>query len=102
MLEKGQADLSILFTTDPQLAAEKDKFVILEDDKEVFPAGNVIFVTKKSTVEKGRAGLRKDDRPGAEGPDAGSDAGARRSGRTRKADAEAGGGGVPKSAGYIG
>jgi glycine betaine/choline ABC-type transport system substrate-binding protein len=52
VLEKGQADLSIVFTTDPQLAAEKDKFVILEDDKEVFPAGNVIFVTKESTAEK--------------------------------------------------
>ena len=51
VLEKGQADLSILFTTDPQLSAEKDKFVILEDDKHVFPAGNVIFVTKKSTAE---------------------------------------------------
>jgi osmoprotectant transport system substrate-binding protein len=52
VLEKGQADLSILFTTDPQLSAEKDKFVILEDDKQVFPAGNVIFVTKKSTAQK--------------------------------------------------
>jgi osmoprotectant transport system substrate-binding protein len=52
VLEKGQADLSILFTTDPQLAAEKDKFVILEDDKKVFPSGNVLFVTKDSTVEK--------------------------------------------------
>jgi osmoprotectant transport system substrate-binding protein len=52
VLEKGQADLSILFTTDPQLSAEKDKFVILEDDKHVFPAGNVIFVTKKSVAEK--------------------------------------------------
>jgi osmoprotectant transport system substrate-binding protein len=52
VLEKGQADLSILFTTDPQLSAEKDKFVILEDDKEVFPAGNVIFVTKDSVVEE--------------------------------------------------
>jgi osmoprotectant transport system substrate-binding protein len=52
VLEKGQADLSILFTTDPQLSAEKDKFVILEDDKEVFPAGNVIFVTKQSTAEE--------------------------------------------------
>jgi glycine betaine/choline ABC-type transport system substrate-binding protein len=52
VLEKGQADLSILFTTDPQLAAESDKFVILEDDKHVFPAGNVIFVSKKSTVEE--------------------------------------------------
>src|ERR1700709_78746 len=52
VLEKGQADLSILFNTDPQLSAEKDKFVILEDAKEVFPAGNVIFVTKQSTAEK--------------------------------------------------
>ena len=52
VLEKGQADLSILFTTDPQLSAEKDKFVILEDDKHVFPAGNVIFVTTPKVVEK--------------------------------------------------
>src|SRR3954451_8132124 len=52
VLEKGQADLSILFTTDPQLSAESDKFVILEDDKEVFPAGNVIFVTDKAVAEK--------------------------------------------------
>jgi osmoprotectant transport system substrate-binding protein len=52
VLEKGQADLSILFTTDPQLSAEKDKFVILEDDKEVFPAGNVIFVTTKKVAEE--------------------------------------------------
>lgn len=52
VLEKGQADLSILFTTDPQLSAEKDKFVILEDDKKVFPAGNVIFVTTKKVAEE--------------------------------------------------
>jgi len=52
VLEKGQADLSILFTTDPQLSAESDKFVILEDDKHVFPAGNVIFVTTPKVVEK--------------------------------------------------
>jgi osmoprotectant transport system substrate-binding protein len=52
VLEKGQADLSILFTTDPQLSAESNKFVILEDDKKVFPSGNVIFVTKKATAEK--------------------------------------------------
>lgn len=52
VLEKGQADLSILFTTDPQLSAESDKFVILEDDKKVFPAGNVVFVTTKFAVEQ--------------------------------------------------
>jgi glycine betaine/choline ABC-type transport system substrate-binding protein len=52
VLEKGQADLSILFTTDPQLASENEKFVILEDDKHVFPAGNVIFVTSKKVSEE--------------------------------------------------
>jgi osmoprotectant transport system substrate-binding protein len=52
VLEKGQADLSILFTTDPQLSAESDKFVILEDDKEVFPAGNVIFVTSEKVAKE--------------------------------------------------
>jgi len=52
VLEQGQADLSILFTTDPQLSAESEKFVILEDDKEVFPAGNIIFVTSKTVAEK--------------------------------------------------
>jgi glycine betaine/choline ABC-type transport system substrate-binding protein len=52
VLEKGQADLSILFTTDPQLSAQSDKFVILEDDKEVFPAGNVIFVTDQEVVKE--------------------------------------------------
>jgi osmoprotectant transport system substrate-binding protein len=51
VLEKGQADLSILFTTDPQLSAEADKFVILEDDKHVFPSGNVLFVTTPKVVE---------------------------------------------------
>ncbi|HEY2052986.1 MAG TPA: glycine betaine ABC transporter substrate-binding protein [Solirubrobacterales bacterium] len=52
VLEKGQADLSILFTTDPKLAAEANKFVILEDDKHVFPAGNVIFVTSQKVAEE--------------------------------------------------
>ena len=70
VLEKGQADLSILFTTDPQLAAERDKFVILEDDKEVFPAGNVLFVTNRRGRRRSGARLRRDDRPGPGRPDA--------------------------------
>ena len=57
VLEKGQADLSILFTTDPQLAAESDKFVILRDNEHVFPAGNVIFVHKRSTAWEAGSGL---------------------------------------------
>ncbi len=52
VLEKGQADLSILFTTDPQLAADSEEFVILADDQEVFPAGNVIWVTTPEVVEE--------------------------------------------------
>jgi glycine betaine/choline ABC-type transport system substrate-binding protein len=52
VLEDGQADLSILFTTDPQLASENEEFVILEDDKEVFPAGNVMFVTSQKVAEE--------------------------------------------------
>jgi osmoprotectant transport system substrate-binding protein len=52
VLEKGQADLSILFTTDPQLSAEKDKFVVLEDDKHVFPPGNVIFITDQAVAKE--------------------------------------------------
>jgi glycine betaine/choline ABC-type transport system substrate-binding protein len=57
VLERGQADLSILFTTDPQLSAESDKFVILKDDKKVFPAGNVIFVHKRATAWEAGSGL---------------------------------------------
>ena len=87
VLEKGQADLSILFTTDPQLSAESDKFVILEDDKEVFPAGNVIFVTSQKVAEEAGPDYEKTIVAGPEGTDAAGHAGARRTGRTRKEDA---------------
>jgi osmoprotectant transport system substrate-binding protein len=50
VLDKGQADLSIVFTTDAQLGAS-DKYTILEDDEGVLPAGNVVFLTKKTTAE---------------------------------------------------
>jgi len=52
VLDKGQADASIVFTTDAQLAANPDKYVLLEDDKGIFPSGNVIWVTDQSTVDK--------------------------------------------------
>lgn len=52
VLDKGQADASIVFTTDAQLAAEKDKYVTLEDDLGIFPAGNVVFVTEQALAEK--------------------------------------------------
>jgi glycine betaine/choline ABC-type transport system substrate-binding protein len=54
VLTKGEADLSVLFTTDAQLFVSDD-YVILDDDKHVLPAGNVLFVARKQTVD--RAGL---------------------------------------------
>jgi glycine betaine/choline ABC-type transport system substrate-binding protein len=52
VLDKGQADASIVFTSDAQLGANPDKYVLLEDDKGIFPSGNVIWVTDQSTVDK--------------------------------------------------
>jgi osmoprotectant transport system substrate-binding protein len=52
VLDKGDADLSILFTTDAQLFTEPDKYTILEDDQGVLPAGNVLFVARQETAEE--------------------------------------------------
>jgi glycine betaine/choline ABC-type transport system substrate-binding protein len=51
VLDKGQADVSILFTSDAQLSAS-NKYTLLKDDKGVFPAGNVIFITDPGVVQK--------------------------------------------------
>jgi osmoprotectant transport system substrate-binding protein len=51
VLDKGDADLSILFTTDAQLFVSDD-YTILEDDKGVLPAGNVIFVATQEAVDE--------------------------------------------------
>ncbi|MFN2612269.1 MAG: glycine betaine ABC transporter substrate-binding protein [Solirubrobacterales bacterium] len=70
VLDKGQADLSILFTSDGQLA-NTDKYVLLEDDKDVFPPGNPIFIASQkavdsagpdfqSTIENVQSGLTND------------------------------------------
>jgi glycine betaine/choline ABC-type transport system substrate-binding protein len=52
VLDKGQADLSILFTADAQLFTDPDKYTILEDDQGVFPAGNPIFVARQEAVDE--------------------------------------------------
>ncbi len=49
VLEKGQADLSIVFTTDPQ--NERDDLVLLADDKGMFPPYNSTLVVRDQTVE---------------------------------------------------
>jgi osmoprotectant transport system substrate-binding protein len=51
VLDKGQADLSIVFTTDAELGAS-DEYTILEDDQGVLPAGNVVFLTKQETIDE--------------------------------------------------
>ena len=51
VLDKDDADLSILFTTDGQLA-ESDEYTILEDDQGLLPAGNVLFVTTQDAVDE--------------------------------------------------
>jgi len=50
VLDKGDADLSILFTSDAQLFVSDD-YTILEDDMGVLPAGNVIFVSDEATAQ---------------------------------------------------
>jgi osmoprotectant transport system substrate-binding protein len=58
VLDKGQADLSIIFTTDAQLSTRKD-VVILEDDQGVFPPGNVTFVARQATVDRAGPDMQK-------------------------------------------
>lgn len=71
VLDKGDADLSIVFTSDAQLFVDADKYTTLEDDKGVLPAGNVIFISDQkvadeagpdyqATIEKVQGGLTLD------------------------------------------
>jgi glycine betaine/choline ABC-type transport system substrate-binding protein len=51
VLDKEDADLSILFTTDGQLAQSQD-YTLLEDDQGLLPAGNVLFVASQDAVDE--------------------------------------------------
>jgi glycine betaine/choline ABC-type transport system substrate-binding protein len=51
-LDNGDADLSILFTSDAQLFVDSDKYTLLEDDKGIFPAGNVIFISDQKVADE--------------------------------------------------
>ncbi len=48
VLTSGKADLSIVFTTDPQI--EREGFVLLEDDQGMFPPYNSTFVVRGETA----------------------------------------------------
>jgi osmoprotectant transport system substrate-binding protein len=50
VLQNGQADVSIVFTTDPQISREKE--VLLKDDKGMFPPYNSMLLMKAETAEK--------------------------------------------------
>ena len=51
VLDKEDADLSILFTTDGQLA-QSDDYTLLEDDQGLLPSGNVLFVASQEAVDE--------------------------------------------------
>jgi osmoprotectant transport system substrate-binding protein len=50
VLSKGQADVSIVFTTDPQ--NKREGFVLLEDDKGMFPPYNSTLVVRNEAIEE--------------------------------------------------
>ena len=52
MLDNGDADLSILFTTDGQLFTDPDTYTILEDDQQLLPSGNVIVTATQDAVDE--------------------------------------------------
>jgi glycine betaine/choline ABC-type transport system substrate-binding protein len=54
VLDRGDADLSILFTSDAQLS-QSNKYTILEDDKGLIPAGNVIFIASQKVADEAGA-----------------------------------------------
>jgi glycine betaine/choline ABC-type transport system substrate-binding protein len=48
VLQKGQADLSVVFTTDGQIKANKE--VLLNDDKNIFPPYNITLVVSQKAL----------------------------------------------------
>jgi osmoprotectant transport system substrate-binding protein len=50
VLSNGQADVSIVFTTDPQ--NKREGFVLLEDDKGIFPPYNSTLVARDEVVDE--------------------------------------------------
>ncbi|HWK25778.1 MAG TPA: glycine betaine ABC transporter substrate-binding protein [Solirubrobacter sp.] len=57
VLTSGRADVSIVFTTDPQITRNKE--VLLSDDKGMFPPYNPTLVMKTATAEKAGPDLAK-------------------------------------------
>lgn len=49
VLEKGQADVSLVFTTDGEIKAKDEQ--LLEDDKQLFPPYNVSLIARQEAVD---------------------------------------------------
>ena len=50
ILDNGDADIAFVFTTDGPLAS--DKYVVLDDDKSIFPPYNISFGVRNSAAEQ--------------------------------------------------
>jgi osmoprotectant transport system substrate-binding protein len=57
VLTKGQADVSIVFTTDPQ--NKREGFVLLEDDKGMFPPYNSTLVVRNDVIDRAGPDFQK-------------------------------------------
>ena len=57
MLTSGKADVSIVFSTDGQIAA--DDLLVLEDDRKLFPPYNVTLVLRDEAAEAAGPDLPK-------------------------------------------
>jgi osmoprotectant transport system substrate-binding protein len=57
VLTSGRADISIVFTTDPQIQREQE--VLLEDDKGMFPPYNSTLVMKQETADQAGPDLER-------------------------------------------
>jgi osmoprotectant transport system substrate-binding protein len=57
VLTNGDADVSIVFTTDPQIARNHE--VLLQDDKGMFPPYNSTFLMRSSVAQKAGPDLAK-------------------------------------------
>jgi osmoprotectant transport system substrate-binding protein len=55
VLTSGRADVSIVFTTDPQI--KREGFVLLDDDKDMFPPYNSTLVMGRAKAAEAGANL---------------------------------------------
>jgi glycine betaine/choline ABC-type transport system substrate-binding protein len=57
VLEKGQADVSLVFTTDGDIKAKNEQ--LLEDDKQLFPPYNASLIARQEAVDSAGADFQK-------------------------------------------